>query len=100
LNATLTYRSDRSQTECRADKRMSAEARTRCVAAVVASIYFAIAASTPLIVRFSPLPDDRSVVAVADRIDHPRCAIPSESAAPCTHLLPRAHPSAPTVADL
>ena len=100
MNATLTFRSDSSPTERRADTRMSVEARTCRVAAVVASIYLAIAVCTPLIVRFSPLPDDRSVVAVAERIDHPRCAIPSESADPCTHLFPRAQPSVPTVADL
>jgi hypothetical protein len=100
MDASLIQHIKCATLDCGAERPVNVEAKSRRVASIVATIYLALIVSAPLIVRYSPVPDDHVVAAVAERIDHPRCATPSESALPCTHLLPAAQPAGPVVADL
>jgi len=49
------------------------ERRSSRVAAVVAAIWLALVACTPLIVRYGPAADDHAAQAFVERIDQPRC---------------------------
>jgi hypothetical protein len=99
MNASVIHGTEPGPLET-CEPRSNVEPSSSRAAAIVATIYLAIIACTPLILRYSPLPDAHAVVAVAERIDHPRCAVPSESAFPCTHLFPRAQPDGRSKADL
>jgi len=83
-----------ARTETRADCDARRSSR---VAAVVAAIYLALVASTPLLVRYGPAPDDHAVEALATRIDLPRCTGASTPGLACKSWTaaasPHGHPS-------
>jgi len=53
-------------------------------AAVVAAIYLALVVGSPLIVRYGPSTDDHAMVALATRLEAPRCATGPAFGVPCT----------------
>jgi hypothetical protein len=63
--------------------RATPEARTARGAAVFAALWLALAVGSPLIVRYGPSPEDRSMAALATRIEQPRCATAPEFGYSC-----------------
>jgi hypothetical protein len=58
-------------------------ARIARSATIFAAIYLALVVGSPLIVRYGPSADDHAMVALATRMETPRCATAPEFGYPC-----------------
>lgn len=62
---------------------MAPAARIARSAAFFAAIYLALVVGSPLIVRYGPSADDHAMVALATRMEQPRCATAPGFLYPC-----------------
>jgi len=83
VQALLTQPAGPNPWATRERRPASAERRSARVAAVVAALYIALVAATPLIVRYGPEADDHAAAAFVARMDLPRCGAASTADLRC-----------------